>query len=222
MRTCSDAGVEGHDGPPEDPGAERSRLGPPAGGDEDGAVGLGRDGRAGHRRALGDREVDERQRCGAAGPGPQRDHLDRGVGPHVAVALGVRGRECVDARHGDLVALADVAAVERGLDDRVVADLAAGLVPERLEHARASDRVAATGPRAHELATTRRLEQAHCRQHAGARWHDHRRHPERVGDGARVHRARAAERHEREVARVDAARDRDRAHRFAPSLRRPP
>ena len=69
-------------------------------------------------RSTAGRSVDS-QRRGGGRARPHRDDLDRRSGPRVTVAPLVLGREVVRRRHRDLVALPDVAAVDRGLDRRV-------------------------------------------------------------------------------------------------------
>ena len=70
------------------------------------------------------------------------------------------------------------------------------------------------GPRADHVVLTGRGEQADRRQHPGPRRDDDRRHAERVGQRAGVQRAGAAERDQREAARVDAPLDRHRPQRL--------
>ena len=150
-------------------------------------------------RSTGGSVVD-RDRDRPARPRPDRDHLDRGVGPIEAVAAPVLGVEVVDLGHGELVALAGVAAVEQPLDlDRRLADRARP-PRSRGRTARSSSPARSSGA-GHERTSSRWRGRAHepdRRQHTGARRDHHRGHAERVGDGARVQRAGATERHQRQ------------------------
>ena len=173
-------------------------------------------GSAGRRRAA----------PGVARTGPQRDHLDRRVGAGVAVAAPCSSWKSSTDAHGELVALARVAAVERRR--RRHASPAHRPLGAPGPPARASAVVEPVGavagrrPRAHQVALTGAHEQPDRRQHAGARRHDHRGHAQRVGERARVQRPGAAEGDQREARGVDAALDRHRPHAPAPSPRRPP
>ena len=63
------------------------------------------------------------------------------------------------------------------------------------------------GQRLHELALLGRAQQPDRREHPGRGGTTTGAHPERVGDRARVQRPGAAERDQRELARVDAPLD---------------
>ena len=126
--------------------------------------------------------------------------------PRVAVAARVLGREVVDRRHRELVALPGVAAVDArsstsppGPTRRRRVARQRRRAPRRARRGRRGRR-----PRPHELALSRRREEPDRREHAGPRRDDHRAHAERVGERAGVQRSGAAERDQRELARVDA------------------
>ncbi len=71
-------------------------------------------------------KVSDTQRRRDRRSGPHRDHLDGRAAAYVAVAAFVLGGEVVRRRDRELVALADVATVDRGLDHRACADPIAG------------------------------------------------------------------------------------------------
>ena len=80
-----------------------TRLGPPAEGDPDRAVGLGDDHGADPARTDHDRQRQEIERRRPAGGRSQRRHLDRGVRSVVAIAATVLGRERGHGRHAQLM-----------------------------------------------------------------------------------------------------------------------
>ncbi len=85
--------------------------------------------------------------------GPQRDHLDRGVGAGVAVAARVLVVERVDRRDGELVALSRVAAVDERLGSGSVAAHERNRLPsEAVERVVQSVGLAGRRPAADELA----------------------------------------------------------------------
>ena len=172
--------------------------------------------RAGRRRSSGAAARDAR---------PQRDDLDRRARARVAVAPLVLGGELVDVaarsargsgpRSGSRRQLVDVATPATQRADRA-----------RRSAARASSRPsrdAGRRPRPHELALLGATTASPTAENTPARGGTiDRAHPERVGDRARVQRPGAAERDEREVARVDALLDASPRAPPAPSPRRRP
>ena len=136
---------------------------------------------------------------------PQGHDLDRRVGPFIAVATPVLGREVAHRRHRQLVALARVPAVD-GRRQRSPPPAAASLrqfVQGDVEPVEIPGR----RPRSHQIGLPRGGEYPRGRQNAGARRDHDRGHPEFVGQRARVQRPGATEGDERKVARVDAAND---------------
>ena len=129
-----------------------------------------------------------------------------------------------DGRHGELVALARVAAVDRGRGRRRSrpTSSAASAASRRRASAerRVVERASATSARGRAgPATVSRPTADSTPARAG---HDHRGHAERVGQRAGVQRPGAAEGDERQRPRIDAALDRHRAQGPLHRRRRPP
>ena len=128
-----------------------------------------------------------------------RDELERALRVRVAVPLGVRGVEALGETGAEL---------DRQLE-RLARVAEIGLAFGRqLSGVRERDDV-----RAHGVAPLVRGDEAEGREHAGRRRDEHGLHLELLRERARVQRPRAAERDEREVARIEALLDRDDAER---------
>ena len=153
----------------------------------------------------------------AAGPGAERDDLDRDVRAR-------RSRCAARARRGTPRSPSTVSSwlwpAYRQSRNVSTSTAMPGepverrhLASERVAGRRDAGVIGRVGPRPHELPLRRRRHQPDRGEHARPRRHQHRAHLERVGDRARVQRSRATERHQRELARVDAPFDGHDPHR---------
>ncbi len=133
-----------------------------------------------------------------------------------------RREPLVGQRDAELVALADVAAVEPcghldlSVRDAVLAQAGAQLLGcggELVVEPRLVDRPLGHEDRAHLVVLEVARQQSHRRRDAGVRRHDHLGDAERLRDLGRLRRAAAAERDERELPRVMALLDGARADR---------
>ena len=152
------------------------------------------------------------------------DQLQLGVGIGVAVALLVRavvavaklaqrrGRRGLDRQLEGLAAVAQVVAVAQ-LGVRQRPPRGGGQIGRRCGHGFVAQLFAAQHHAAYEVAAAVGHRQPQRRQHAGSARAQHPPDLELLGDPGGVHRAGAAERHQRVLARIDAALDGDDAQR---------
>ena len=227
-RTASSAGPSGapasvglaHGTPPEHVGAGGTDLALPALGHPDRAVGLGDHGGARHRgpgRGGQRGRVDGR---GDLGAGPQGDDLDGIVGPGVAVAPAVL---VVEVGHRRRRSARGSAPRTGSPPTSCVGGTCGPTRHRRRRPAPASVVAPACGSRrgrrgrrrgrrwsrgvGHDRTRSRWRRRGHQPdggEHAGPGRHEHRGHPQRVGQRAGVQRPGPAEGHERQRRRVDA------------------
>ncbi len=170
--------------------------------------------RAAHRRQLPRHDLDRFVR--------RRVPVARGVDVVEPRAHGGQGGGVEPARrhrHRELVALPHVARVgrahqrdlrrHRGLPDDL--DRLRGHVVVHRGHGRRVERVEPADVGARHVELHLGGEESDRRRHAGRGGQDHARDAERLREAAAVHRPGAAERHERQVARIAAALDRHHA-----------